>query len=704
MHKKNFANHFDLVTPDGVVTDLKKIDNKNLELIVSIEEISSAFVGFQIDKSLVFFNLKSALAQLGLHSIDLECELSPRLKSATVKLRLHAINELGEVLLDLIPVGAYVGKLFAADDRRRVRDPFYLSRMFGRTDMRGKPLLSLGELQGKDELILKKIENRTIAYLTFLKGRVRYDQTIQGFLPTIAKSLTHPDFQIRKFLQLHQTLHEDQPLLVNKGELLLTNTLPLHIRTVYGRVVDELLPEGVKHTSASVLQPDTHASGDIYELFGENANELTEVPVEFYTLEPYREFVFFEDRDQLQSCIEKPETLFHAMESAPKPRNHKCAVFVVKGTQLLDLSPKDWIRQASLQNEFPGFFHPDEQVKKVEEYIQNQPSYQYLEAIDDGTITSQGILLTRHLPSPLMKRLLMSEQVLDLLKGIYFVQGSRAHGEFFSHEDRSLLFDLAKFGIPIYWLNRPANAILQYVPKPEKDSGMFVPLDQVETFINSTMIGIYGSNLIEGDFEPLLTELLQGLMNMRDEVDHPLLNAKTPLALVTGGGSGVMSLGNRVAKGLGILSCANIIDFSKPSEVVNEQQQNPYIDAKMTYRIDRLVERQAEFHLDLPLFLIGGIGTDFEFALEEVRRKVGMKTLTPILLFGEPEYWEEKISSRFLSNIEHGTIEGSEWISNCFYCVQTAKQGLQVYLDFFKGKLLIGKKGPVYKEGFKIIS
>ena len=43
---------------------------------------------------------------------------------------------------------------------------------------------------------------------------------------------------------------------------------------------------------------------------------------------------------------------------------------------------------------------------------------------------------------------------------------------------------------------------------------------------------------------------------------------------------------------------------------------NPYIDAKVTYRLDRLVERQAEFHLDFPIFLMGGIGADFEYSLE----------------------------------------------------------------------------------------
>ena len=166
-----------------------------------------------------------------------------------------------------------------------------------------------------------------------------------------------------------------------------------------------------------------------------------------------------------------------------------------------------------------------------------------------------------------------------------------------------------------------------------------------------------------------------------------------------------MEMGNKIAKELGILSCANIIDFrQKDSSVVNEQKQNPYVQAKMTYRLDKLVERQAEFNLDFPIFVTGGIGTDFEFCLEEVRRKVGAVPARPMLLLGEPSYWRDKITSRFHCNEKYGTIKGSEWISNCFYCVTTAEQGLKVYREFFSNTLPIGKDGPVYPDGFVTVS
>ncbi len=694
---------YDLVTPDAKIVAIDKRDKKELLLTLRIDQISPYFAGFKIPKEHLHFNLKSAIAQLGVEGELQELDIKENLKAADLKVKLIAVDPLGMLLLESLTKDAYVGKLFAADETRRVRNADYLTRMFGRSDRAGYPLLTLGGLHGSGDLILEKIDGRCVAFLNLKKGCIYYDNDIYGMIPTFAKGLCHPSLPLRELLKLHQMWNQEGPKQLKKGELLLVKTLPLHVRTVYGRVVNELLPKGFRHTSASILQPNTFDSGDIYELYGESDKVLDCIPIEFYTLEPYKEHVFFSDRDQLQACLEKPESLFKAMQTAPQPKEHKTAVFVVKGTQLLELSEKDWVRQESIPLEFPGFFHPSRQALMVDHYIKTQPSYPFFQAIENGDITSQGILLTRYFPSPLLKRFLLSELTQKNLKGIYFSMPSRSHGMFFSHEDRSLLLDLAKFGIPIFWVDESSKKLLQYVPKPEKDTGMFVPIEHINTFIKSTVIGIYGSNLFEGDFEKLLHELLSGLLAMKTEMTHPLLNPDKPLALLTGGGPGAMSLGNRVAKSLNILSCANIVDFSTNHErVINEQKQNPYIDAKMTYRLDRLVERQAEFNLDLPLFLMGGIGTDFEYTLEEVRRKIGSSNPTPVLLIGPKQYWKEKISSRFQSNLEHGTIKGSEWVSNCFFCVEDAKSALKIYRDFFSGSLPIGEKGPVYKDGFYI--
>lgn len=694
------STHYDLVTPDGVITDLKTVSEYESLATVFIEKISPLFVGYQIDLSRIQFNIKSTLAQVGVDGIGLEYNLDPKNHVAEIKVQLIAINDIGKQMLKLLKVGSWIGKLFAADERRRVRDPDYLSRMFGRSDRWGRPLLSLGGLHGSNDLILDKVDGRTVAYLTLQNGRVEYDPLIQGFLPTIDKALQQ-NISVRELLKLHQEWKAFLPRNVEDKELLLVKTLPLHIRTVFGKVIDEFLSEGYKHTTANLLQPDTQASGDIYEFYGKSRREITDIPLEFYTLEPYREHVFFQDRDQLRRFVETGHTIFKAFETAPLPLEMKASVFIVKGEQLLNLTADDWIARETHFQEFPGLHQGSRQALMVERYIEQQPSYPFLEAIEEEKITSQGILLCRHFPSPLMKRMFLADNVQRLLKGIYFQYPSLSFNNFFSAEDRALLHDLEKFAIPVFWADTASGKILQYLQRAEYESGMFVPLEDVEKYLKSTVFGIYGSNLLEGDFEEQLKKLMQGLLEIRDDMTHPLLHKGVPLALVTGGGPGAMEVGNRVAKELGILSCANIVDFrQKDNSVVNEQKANPYVDAKMTYRLDRLVERQAEFNLDFPIFLTGGVGTDFEFCLEEVRRKTGAQRPTPMLLFGSVEYWREKITSRFQCNLASGTIRGSEWLSNCFYCIQNAEQGLWVYQEFFKGTLPIGKTGPTYEDGF----
>lgn len=694
---------YDLASPDGIITKLTLLTETTAEAIVFIPNISPHFVGFEIEPGSILFNIKSTLAQIGLDGQGLEYELSRKNSSAEVKVSLQAFGPLAVQMLKLLEVGSYIGKLFAADERRRVRDPDYISRMFGRSDRKGRPLLSLGGLNGSDDLILEKIDGRTVAYLTLQPGRIIYDSTIVGFLPTIAKALVAKT-QIRDILQLHQKSIVTSSRNVALNEILLVKTLPLHIRTVFGRVINELLSPGYHHTSANILQPDTFASGDIYELFGSSNREITDIPLEFYTLEPYREHVFFSDRDQLQVYLEDHKVVSDAFETAPAEMENHCAVFVVKGDQLKNLKPENWISRIPKFHEFPGFYQSTRQALMIERYIEQQPSYPFLKSIDTGTITSQGILLCRYFPSPLMKRMLLSDQVQRGLKGLYFQYPSFSNLNFFSSEDRALLHDLDKFAIPVYWVDKASGQILQYAQKPDRDSGLFIPLHQVETFLKSTVFGIYGSNLMSGDFENELHHLFNGILEMRKEVSHPLLSVNTPLSLVTGGGPGAMEVGNRVAKDLNILSCANIVDFRSPGEqIINEQLQNPFIEAKMTYRLDKLVERQAEFNLDFPIFLTGGIGTDFEYSLEEVRRKVGSVVATPIILFGGEAHWRKKITSRFKCNIESGTIKGSEWLSNCFYCVENAEQALKIYRQYFQKTLPIGRGGPIYEDGFVVV-
>lgn len=695
-----YPGHFDLVTPDGVMRKIERISPDVADTELFIENISPAFVGYSLDKSQVFFNFKSVLAQLGLNGEGKEFYLDRKTLTAEVKVQIRALGPLAKKMLKLLEPGVFLGKLFAADERRRVRNSDYLFRMFGRVDREGRPLLSLGGKESDPSLILEKVDGHMVAFLTLKPGKMDYFPSVEGFLPTLAKALKQ-SFPLRELLALHQEWIPGAPRHLPEKNILLVRTEPLHIRTVFARVVDSLLPQGYHHTSANIMQPNTYASGDIYELFGSSPNPIEKIPLEFYTLEPHREHVFFADRDQLQLALQDKSTVFKTFETAPAPKEHRAAVFIVKGSQILRLQKEEWIIRDPEKRPLPGIHDAKKQSELVNAYIRQQPSYPFLRAIERGLITSQGVLFSRYLPSPMMKRMLLSYFVQRLLMGIYFQIPSRSNGYYFSQEDRAMLGDLFTFGIPTFWADKVAGQLLQYIQRPHKTSGMFVPVDRVRVFQNATFFGVYGSNLIAGNFGDELKTVLSAVLEMRHEVNHPLLNSSTPLALVTGGGPGAMEVGNRMAKELTILSCANIVDFTpRLDSVVNEQKLNPYVEAKMTYRLDQLIERQAEFYLDFPIFLMGGIGTDFELSLEEVRHKVGSRPSGPILLFGSPDYWRRKITPRFTLNRESGTIAGSEWVSNSLFCVQNAAQAIKVYHDFFTGKLKIGKEGPIYEEGF----
>ena len=376
----------------------------------------------------------------------------------------------------------------------------------------------------------------------------------------------------------------------------------------------------------------------------------------------------------------------------------QACVFVVGGGAFDTLAERDWVvRHPSKLADNRKILDPRVRNERVTRYLRDQCEYPVLSAI-----TGEGVLLTKFFPSPSMKSLLLSPAVNKKVLAIVFGGVSREYGSYFSAEDRNMLADLDSFGISLYYFSAERNELHQFTLRVGCDVGMFVPIQRRDDYLRATFFGVYGSNLIAGDLEAELEILLSGLLELRKTCGHELLNPDRPLALVTGGGPGAMEVGNRVAKNLGILSCGMIVDFGaltrKPGATINEQKHNPFVEAFMTYRPEKLVERQADFNLDIPIFLTGGIGTDFEFALEEVRRKVCTTPPNPMVLFGDT--WPPKITHRFQTNLAAGVIKGSEWIANVPYVVTGGKQALKVLTSFFEGTLPIGPNHPGNDLGY----
>ncbi len=701
MPQNIFHQHYDLITPDGKIISTNILSINEMDIVVEIEHIQSSFVGYQIDSDKIFFNIKSTYAQLGVDGIAYDYEFLPKLDKARVCVKLRAFNSIGVELLKYTTPGIYIGKLFAADDRRRVRKKEYLKRLLKKSDEDGNPLLILSE-EYKSEKIIEEVEqNRTIARIPLVQGYWIYDEAVLCFIPTITKGLKEKNSSFRKFLFLHQTQIDGERKIPSKG-LLLVKTMTMNMKTLFAKVASEELPEGFNHASANVIEPQQE-TGDIFEFHGQSNEEISHIPLEFYTLEPFREHFFFSDRDFLRECLEKPQELFNAFETAPELE--KAAAFVVKGKQLLNLSKEDWII-SDISYDENIFVPPRDRKEKIalDNFIQSQALYTILKAMQDGFITSQGIVLSTYFPTPQLKSFLINERVTRCLRAIYFRIPSRNYGDFFSHDDRSLIQDLVKAKIDVFWVDFKYNLLLQYVLREDKNSGVFVPINKVKDFKNATFFGVYGSKLIEAKEKEELKALFQGLLEMKEELDHPLLNPEISIVISTGGGPGVMATGNQIASDLNILSCGHAVDFTKPHErIFMIEEMNPFIQAKMTYRLEHLIVRQAEFSLDFPIFFQGGVGTDFELMLELLRIQVGMHQVVPILLFGGAEYWGRKITSKFQLNRETGTIRGSEWISNTIFCVKTHKEALSIYYKYFTNRLHIGKDYPPSDIGFTVI-
>src|SRR5271170_4258853 len=103
------APHYsDLITPDGAITHLQRLDEKRRIATVAIWDIFPGFVGFEIDPSLVIFNMKSTLAQIGLEGISREIHLDRKKSKAEIKVELIAYGDLATQMLELLSLGAYI--------------------------------------------------------------------------------------------------------------------------------------------------------------------------------------------------------------------------------------------------------------------------------------------------------------------------------------------------------------------------------------------------------------------------------------------------------------------------------------------------------------------------------------------------------------------------------------------------------------------
>ncbi len=147
------------------------------------------------------------------------------------------------------------------------------------------------------------------------------------------------------------------------------------------------------------------------------------------------------------------------------------------------------------------------------------------------------------------------------------------------------------------------------------------------------------------------------------------------LAIVTGGGPGIMEAANRGAYDAGAKSVG--LNISLPQE----QCPNPYITPELSFQFRYFGLRKMHFHLRAKAMVAfpGGYGTLdelFETLCLVQTRKI--KPL-PIILVGE-EYWRRVIDVEFLAG--EGTIDSED--AELFTYAETAEEIWKIISDWYR--------------------
>ena len=155
--------------------------------------------------------------------------------------------------------------------------------------------------------------------------------------------------------------------------------------------------------------------------------------------------------------------------------------------------------------------------------------------------------------------------------------------------------------------------------------------------------------------------------------------AKHNLAVITGGGPGIMEAANRGAQEAGAPSVA--LNIALP----HEQHPNPYVTPDLSFKFHYFALRKMHFMMRAKALVAfpGGFGTLDE--LFEVMTLVQTRKVhpVPILLFGS-DFWKRLVNMDVL--VQEGTI--SEEDLQLFHYVDTPEAAWQVICDFYQLNVL----------------
>lgn len=151
--------------------------------------------------------------------------------------------------------------------------------------------------------------------------------------------------------------------------------------------------------------------------------------------------------------------------------------------------------------------------------------------------------------------------------------------------------------------------------------------------------------------------------------------AKHGLAVITGGGPGIMEAANRGAAEAEAKSVG--LNIHLPME----QMPNPYITPDLCFQFRYFAMRKFHFLMRAKALVVfpGGFGTLDELFDALTLRQTGRMSEIPIIMFGR-EYWEGVMDFRFMA--DEGTIEDDD--QDLFRFAETADEAWDMIQRFHR--------------------
>jgi hypothetical protein len=241
-----------------------------------------------------------------------------------------------------------------------------------------------------------------------------------------------------------------------------------------------------------------------------------------------------------------------------------------------------------------------------------------------------GVIVLKYFPNIMEHRDIVNLVFEGKLDTLYFFEPSFEHGPFLSQLDHHRLQEYHTFGLDVYWICGLTEKLMVHTMRDGK--GYFVDVEHLADFHKSMLFAFYGSTL----------ELSQnGIQRLGRLMDALISFWGKNIGIVTGGGSGVMEMANRLARERGILSGANFLD-------ITDQSMTTEVDFCQVFQSTCRHSRQKWFEVaSFPIFNVGGLGSLEELGITLCNMKLSIMERVPIILFdteGDSGFWNEMLN------------------------------------------------------------